>query len=199
MLQKLPRQICLGLLEYISRLKQRFGFLMSSKEYTFWLKKQFAEKLANQLMEEHGLISQGWTFGWNSSKRNFGICRYKNKSIELSSILTEHQSSDQIKDTIIHEIAHALTPGSGHGPKWKAMARKLGITPSRLGSLSEEGQEKMKEHAPWIMVYKDRVVKTFYKKPTRTMKKLPTMYLKSCPDESYGKLEIIPNPQYKRK
>lgn len=155
--------------------------------------------LAKKLLDRHGLAADGWTFRWNTSKRKFGLCRYNKKTIELSSILSEHQTQDQIYDTLIHEVAHALTPGNGHGALWKKMAEKLGIKPSRLGSMTDESREKMKEHAPWAMMFRGKIIKTYYRKPTRTIKKLPKLYLKSCPEESIGKLEIVPNPQYKAK
>jgi hypothetical protein len=164
-----------------------------------WLKIQFAEKLANQLLDEHNLTKEGWSFKWNNSKRNFGLCRYSSKTIELSRVLSEHQTSDQIKDTIVHEIAHALTPGSGHGQKWKLMAMKLGIEPNRLGSLSEDGREAMKNHAPWVLVFGSEVIRTYYKKPTRTINKLSSLYLTGRKQETIGKLKVVPNPQYKAK
>ncbi len=32
---------------------------------------------------------------------------------------------------LLHEIAHALTPRDGHGPKWRAMCVRVGARPTR--------------------------------------------------------------------
>jgi len=56
-------------------------------EYRQNLLFRFAEKRANELIKNHGLLEKGWTFKWNKNKRSFGICRYQQKRIELSAIL----------------------------------------------------------------------------------------------------------------
>jgi len=50
-----------------------------------------------------------------------------------------HASSEQLTDTILHEIAHALAgPAAKHGPAWKAIARRLGATPKSCAPESDE-------------------------------------------------------------
>ncbi len=93
-----------------------------------------AEKLARRLMRKHGL--HDWEFAWDNAVNRFGACHYRPKRITLSRILTPLQSRKHVTDTILHEIAHALTDcrASPHGPEWKAMARKLGATPKARAS-----------------------------------------------------------------
>ena len=39
-------------------------------------------------------------------------------------------SKEQIRDTVLHEIAHAIAGReAGHGPLWKVTARRIGATP----------------------------------------------------------------------
>jgi predicted SprT family Zn-dependent metalloprotease len=38
---------------------------------------------------------------------------------------------DEVRDTILHEIAHALAPGDGHGPKWRMTCLRIGARPKR--------------------------------------------------------------------
>ena len=39
-------------------------------------------------------------------------------------------NEEEIRDTVLHEIAHAIAgPEAGHGPLWKATARRIGATP----------------------------------------------------------------------
>jgi len=43
----------------------------------------------------------------------------------------------QVRETILHEIAHALAPGDGHGQKWQQACVKLGIAPTRCYTEAE--------------------------------------------------------------
>ncbi len=88
-----------------------------------------ARDLAKSLMKQHGL--DGWTFRFDHARRRFGSCREKQKLITLSRALTFLNTEDQVRDTILHEIAHALTPGANHGSQWKQTCRRLGANPAR--------------------------------------------------------------------
>lgn len=91
-----------------------------------------AHYLALELMERHGLIATGWRPQLDGAKRRFGLCDYRRKIISLSRPLVERNSIEQVTDTILHEIAHALVGGAaGHGPAWKRKAREVGANPSR--------------------------------------------------------------------
>jgi predicted SprT family Zn-dependent metalloprotease len=89
-------------------------------------------QLAQELLLRHGLAD--WTFAFNRRKRSLGFCRYATRTIELSIYLVEHNGADEILDTLLHEIAHALVgPGHGHGPAWKRKCREIGARPVRCG------------------------------------------------------------------
>lgn len=97
------------------------------------MKLQTAQLLARQLMNKHMLY--GWHFEFDNSRRRFGVCNYTEKRIGLSKALTQMNRKAQVKDTILHEIAHALVgPGHGHNKTWKAMCRKIGAIPKRCYS-----------------------------------------------------------------
>jgi predicted SprT family Zn-dependent metalloprotease len=86
------------------------------------------EELARSLMDENGL--QNWTFAWNRRTGALGVTNFRKKQIELSSVLIDLNGFHQAKDTILHEIAHALAgPEAGHGPIWQAKAREVGANP----------------------------------------------------------------------
>lgn len=89
-----------------------------------------AFELAIQLMAEHNLTQQGWRFEFDRSKLRFGHCLRKAKMISLSKPLTELNNEAQVKDTILHEIAHALTIG-GHKRDWKLKAISIGCNGNR--------------------------------------------------------------------
>jgi len=155
----------------------------------------WAERTARELIAEH--LGPTWRFKWNNRKRSFGMCSYSDKTIQLSRIMTANQKREDIMDTILHECAHALTPGDKHGPAWRRMAHRLGCVPSSTGRASTETRERLNSVAPWVMMYNDEVIRVFHKRPTRTMQKLPTLYLRGRRTETRGRLRIVPNPEFK--
>jgi len=90
-----------------------------------------ARKLAVDLVAAHGLAPR-WKFAFDRATRRFGNCDYTYRRITLSAPLTLLNDEAKVKDTILHEIAHALAPkGAGHGPAWKTIAQSIGCTPLR--------------------------------------------------------------------
>jgi predicted SprT family Zn-dependent metalloprotease len=90
-----------------------------------------AHNLANDLMREHG-VPREWLFCFDRSKVRFGKCDYRRKRISLSSHLVNMNDEQSVRDTILHEIAHALAPrGAGHGPTWRSIALAIGCSGSR--------------------------------------------------------------------
>lgn len=89
-----------------------------------------AEKLALKLMREHDLVS--WNFRFDRAKVRFGCCNYTHKIISLSRHLTQLNTSEIVRNTILHEIAHALVGNShGHGKAWREKALEIGADPTR--------------------------------------------------------------------
>jgi SprT protein len=90
-----------------------------------------ARKLADDLMRLHKL-SPKWTFTFDRSKVSFGKCFYSKKQISLSRHLVELNDEAEVRDTILHEIAHALAPrGAGHGVAWRSVAQSIGCNGQR--------------------------------------------------------------------
>jgi predicted SprT family Zn-dependent metalloprotease len=88
-----------------------------------------AGHLARELMRQHGLA--GWTFEFDHARRRFGRCDYTHRRISLSKSLTFLNPMEEVRDTILHEIAHALTPGAGHGARWRNKCRMIGARARR--------------------------------------------------------------------
>jgi len=65
-----------------------------------------ARILAVTLMQQHGLV--GWTFKFDHARRRFGCCNFTRRTISLSRPLTFLNDDAEVRDTILHEIAHAL-------------------------------------------------------------------------------------------
>lgn len=93
------------------------------------------KELAHHLFQKYSLT--GWTFKLNRAKTYYGICRFDDEVIELSRYFVELESDENIRMVLLHEIAHALSPGDGHGKKWAAKCIELGIEPKIKLSLCE--------------------------------------------------------------
>lgn len=86
--------------------------------------------MARRLIAEHGL--EGWTVVADRAKTRAGVCRFATRQIGLSRPLTELHSEAEVRDTILHEIAHALVgPQHGHDRVWQAKAREIGSSGER--------------------------------------------------------------------
>lgn len=115
--------------------------------------------LALKLMEKHGVGHLDFEF--SRTKRAIGSCHMRRNhitgvvtptKITLSRYWMPRLPDCEVVDTILHEIAHALTPGDGHGAKWRAMCRKIGANPER--TLREEMREVALEIRKDIANYK---------------------------------------------
>lgn len=93
-----------------------------------------AKTLARSKMREHGLLQQGWVLQFDQAVSRSGYCSYRQKIISLSEPITLLNPKSEVLDTILHEIAHALTPGSGHNQYWKSMAMSIGGSGSRCAA-----------------------------------------------------------------
>ena len=94
-----------------------------------------AIELATKLMHEHGLTD--WRVKLDHARRRAGQCNYNTKVISLSRLYVRNAEKNHIRDTIIHEIAHALVgPDHGHDAVWRQKAREIGCTATRCHSLS---------------------------------------------------------------
>lgn len=103
-----------------------------------------ARALAERLMQEHRLT--GWRLTFDSARTRAGVCRYGNREIGLSCVLTALHSADQVRGTILHEIAHALVGSRhGHDAVWRAKARAIGGDGARC-----LGADAPRPTAPWV-------------------------------------------------
>ncbi|MCF7917926.1 SprT-like domain-containing protein [Candidatus Gracilibacteria bacterium] len=89
-----------------------------------------AQNIAQELLRTHGLLD--WEFRFDRAKYRFGYCNYTKKIISISRILTELNTESKVRDTILHEIAHALVGKTcGHGKIWKEKSFEIGACPKR--------------------------------------------------------------------
>lgn len=106
-----------------------------------------------------------WSFGFDSAKTRAGLCDFRAKRITVSRYLAARFEDDEIHQVLLHEVAHALAgPKSGHGTKWKTIARDLGY----VGARTHEGTVA-DALAPWIGTCPRGHEIFRYRKPTRPM------------------------------
>jgi len=93
-----------------------------------------ARTLALKLMDQHGLTALRWSFRFDGAQKRLGLCTYRSRTISLGEAFASAAEESDVRDTVLHEIAHALVgPGHGHGPVWKKKAHELGCTPKSTG------------------------------------------------------------------
>lgn len=84
-----------------------------------------AYRMGTDLLQRHGL--DDWSLAFDNAKRRAGVCRYAQRVIGLSAPLARLHSPDEVRETLLHEIAHALTGHAhGHDAVWVARARSIG-------------------------------------------------------------------------
>ena len=138
------------------------------------------------------LTNLSWSFKWNNRKTAFGVCNYRDQTIQLSKFLTQSQPESEVLDTIRHEIAHALSgSGNGHNHIWKRYCRLVGSN----GKRTSKGHKIEREDRgyKWAMVdEKGKFVKGYHRRPNRnTFLSVHNMYLPARKYETLGKLKIV--------
>lgn len=85
----------------------------------------------------------GWKIEIDRAKKRLGCCHTAQKVISFSRHFIRLNGVEAMRDTILHEVAHALTPKDrGHGRAWRIMAAKIGAEPRRcnVDAVEPEGR-----------------------------------------------------------
>lgn len=85
--------------------------------------------LALELMDEYGLLPE-WSLKFDRAHKRAGYASRADHVLSLSAPLMSIWPMSHCRDTILHEIAHALTSG-GHDAAWRAKCREIGADPTR--------------------------------------------------------------------
>ena len=111
-----------------------------------------ATHLCRELFAKYGL--DAWQLKFGRGTKIMGNCSYRNKTITLS----VWQPGGCFLDTLFHEVAHALTPGSKHGMAWKLKCIELGAVPEACCRIS--GGDHMPNELRRYRVYCTKCNKT---------------------------------------
>jgi predicted SprT family Zn-dependent metalloprotease len=103
-----------------------------------------AVSLATELL--HGYRLDRWRVVVDRAKTRAGACRFDVREIGLSGPLTSLHSPSEVRQTILHEIAHALVgPAHSHDAVWRAEATRLGCSPRACLP-----RDSPRVAAPWV-------------------------------------------------
>ena len=99
--------------------------------------------LGRSLLRDHGL--EHWRVTTDRAKTRAGVCRFGARTISLSDPLTRLHDESEVRDTLLHEIAHALVgPDHGHDDVWRSKAVEIGCSGQRTVDASSPHVE-----GPW--------------------------------------------------
>lgn len=82
----------------------------------------------------------GWRWAWlypedhpdlgpSGAKGCVGLCDFETQTLYFDPAHIEEAEWPEVLDTLAHEIAHAASGLSGHGPTWQTWARACGARP----------------------------------------------------------------------
>jgi hypothetical protein len=155
--------------------------------------------LLSEKLTEHGLVSKGWQGELDNAERRFGVCRPSQKTISLSRILVAKNSDEEVRDTILHEIAHALAAietgeNCGHDHRWQAICRRIGARPERC----YDSAEVTAPEAPWVLAHREtgEIFTHCQKRPNSNLREV---FIRGRKKETLGQLEIRANPAFAAK
>ncbi|MCL3777474.1 MULTISPECIES: SprT-like domain-containing protein [unclassified Actinomyces] len=87
--------------------------------------------LARALMQEHGVGD--WGLELDRARRRAGLTDHARHRITLSRALMGLYDETEVRETVLHEIAHARVGARhGHDAVWRAEAQRLGASGRRL-------------------------------------------------------------------
>ncbi|SMH30746.1 SprT-like family protein [Rathayibacter oskolensis] len=99
---------------------------------------------ADELIGAH--LDDSWSFAFDHARTRGGACHWGTRRITVSRHLASRWSDEEVRQTLLHEIAHALAgPSAAHGPQWRRIAARLGYTGTRTHS-----NPTADELAPWV-------------------------------------------------
>lgn len=96
-----------------------------------------AKTLATELMDQYNLSDKGWKFYFNDNRSRLGVCKEYDKSIELSIWHCNNSPFAEVKNILLHEIAHAIVGcRHQHNSVWRNKAIQIGCTGDRCGVMN---------------------------------------------------------------
>jgi superfamily II DNA or RNA helicase len=114
-------------------------------------------------LNHYGLTDWSVRLSQNAESRFLGMCSHKDKTIILNAHHIDIHPTPDVKNTILHEVAHALTPGHAHNDVWVAKAREIGCDntmPCSNLSLSPDVIDAIRSGADVEVTFDEQVIRT---------------------------------------
>jgi SNF2 family DNA or RNA helicase len=139
-----------------------------------------AAQICRNELDARGLSD--WKIKLVTTNLILGKCVYTEKTIYLNTHHIDTHPDVEVVNTIKHEVAHALTPGSGHGTLWKDKAIELGAAPIECASYSLDARaiDAIRSGLQIEVTYEERTIR----EPKYTIGKLQ----EKCP--TCGKVAV---------
>mgnify|MGYP003643932769 CR=1 FL=1 len=151
-----------------------------------------ARKFAHEQLSKYNLT--GWKFSFNRSLTYAGICYGSPANeIRISKPICEVESAEFIKDTILHEIAHAIVGTHHmHDIVWQECAKRIGCSPDATYEESEAIIKAKLAKTKYVMCFGDKIVKLYLRKPNqKTFSTIKNYWVKGDKEQSQGKLKLV--------
>ena len=99
----------------------------------------YAQNLWKSKQKEFKL--ECWMLHQSPMDNKIGVCDYNHKMIFLSSVFLKGSSCNyaRVKKALMHEIAHAITPGHAHDHVWKEACARIGGDTRLSATMSQPG------------------------------------------------------------
>jgi len=86
----------------------------------------YFKSLLHREMEWHGLLPR-WSVAFDNCRTRAGVCDFHKARLSFSRHLVARAKPHEMRNTILHEIAHALAgPRHGHDAQWRRIALRIG-------------------------------------------------------------------------
>lgn len=80
--------------------------------------------LARTIMDRY--LDKSWRVRVNQRyRKTYGTCDYRNRLIELNKWLLQYATTFHLSQLILHEVAHALTPNTGHSVAFRKKCKEI--------------------------------------------------------------------------
>lgn len=151
------------------------------------------EIIADWIEQKNKWGLHDWGLRFSNQKRHLGYCKPRSRIISISLAYMKTNPYSVMRDTLLHEIAHAVhylkTGKTNHDNSWREIARRVGCKPETCAT----GDTLQMPRGKYVGVCPScgKTVQ-FYRKVTRSY---------SCNDCSRGydpkfRLKIIPAEKY---
>lgn len=135
----------------------------------------FVRSWAEREMAKH-IDLNVWSLEFDNAKTRAGVCKHGPKIIGLSRLFIDVSTDEEIMQTLLHEIAHAMVDAkAGHNQKWRDTATSIGYKHKPL-----DGREIGERNATWIGQCLNGHDFYRFKRPATAL------YCKQCYAKGYG-------------